>query len=1357
MSKRKITGDLAKTLSKIKNKKEAEEKKYDPAVQSAGIEKRLEASGIDATKAKDKRNLFEKAFNLPDDQNIIFDVFEIMNRPQQALFGGVMGSLEGDGFGAGALEGFKGNKDTMFKDITNEIGLTEETEGSFGLDDVVGFAGDVLLDPLDWAIPGSSMLTKFNKLDEMGDATRALDKATDAFDAYVSTGSKDFSKIKKGVDANYDALLGAKVAAQTTVEEVAEKGLRMSQKNRNLRQIAFQNIGSGFKGMLHLSDSGIEKVMSWVDARALKDLKNPDLYKPILESYKNLKSSVVKTFDMASALPKGFMQKFRGIKGKQEFTADHLARFADSTEKAITSNIQALVSKYEKVSGKPISEERMRDVLSIIYEYNIVDNAGKIDLNKLNKMNRPTEIGEIMLSSKHMVQLGLGDADKEAVELFVETFMPKWYKDNITNGTQPLFVKSSGVGYESSEAKWRISKKALLEGEGGLHSAYNQIKGLDGGDRVEKFLDMVKGGSTADELKEYNTYVQLKKELSNLQELKAKGKRFMLPEGNEFIKEYLVDTKATRQVVEEHDAKVRAIEALRAKSVAEDSEELKKMLKELDELKIKMNERLAKKDKFLADFNKNKVRIKDTMRNMEADMKRLVDSGAPDRFQFIDSFLNDDKKKITLNTSLNENTKKLIEELVSENYLDDVKTVNAGFHDFYSTIAKTISDSFGTAYFEDVFTEDYLRHTLSKEWIDSQFNSLEDMVFGTANKLEAKKASDLMGSAQTFGSRKWADAAPVANEQARGYLQWLQDSGAVTSDEQLQVLNDAKNIDLFTKDLKTTMGDMVFASTKTTSDAQVYRLILESVLLPTGDDLAKTGRTKTDFIRIMNEAKDLGVPSGFVAVESRDLAKKINDLSSYFRKTGETAEDMAALKLKLKNWLDMTEGKKIFIDKNIDRMIGRMSGKKEQSAFLNLMDSMNTVFKKFKLLSPGFQIRNIFGNTSNMWLSGMSTADVAKYTGNAHATLTKAPKLLEKIEMGGVLTEAEKIMVRNYQEFSSVGFGHMRNNLNDLDIFQNAPKGKKGVDKLIDYNMRKNQEFDLYARYALFSYGKENPNWVRDSGYTDAVDAVRNILFDYSELSVNETDYIKRLVPFYTFTKKNIAQQMRNLGKNSSRYANLMKGYNSLWESMDLEEDQIEQYKKESFWIPIPKLDKNGEYMAIKASLPIGDLGEFLSNPIQRGVSSTAPIVRAPFEMAVNRQAFSGMPITEFKGQKGYQIPEISKTFEYGLNQLGLDVPVSGAMNLGRAAYNAFTGQEEDLGTTLYEGLGKSFLSKGSPEKAQERAAYDRLDNMQNLLRYYKQEGVEIATLKDINNREKFNSMENRIRQIRALRQKKRP
>src|SRR6056300_353794 len=75
---------------------EKEQTKYDPAKQVEGYEKRLEGSGIDVEQATDKRNFVEKALNLKEDQNFFFDVFEVLRRPQQALFNGIKALQEGE-------------------------------------------------------------------------------------------------------------------------------------------------------------------------------------------------------------------------------------------------------------------------------------------------------------------------------------------------------------------------------------------------------------------------------------------------------------------------------------------------------------------------------------------------------------------------------------------------------------------------------------------------------------------------------------------------------------------------------------------------------------------------------------------------------------------------------------------------------------------------------------------------------------------------------------------------------------------------------------------------------------------------------------------------------------------------------------------------------------------------------------------------------------------------------------------------------------------------------------------------------------------------------------------------------------
>ena len=88
--------------------------------------KRLRAVGVDAEDTTDKRNAIEKLLNLKEDQNVLFDIFEALNRPQNALFTGIDYAANGGKFGEGFLEGFAGNDETTGKDLlVNNMGMED--------------------------------------------------------------------------------------------------------------------------------------------------------------------------------------------------------------------------------------------------------------------------------------------------------------------------------------------------------------------------------------------------------------------------------------------------------------------------------------------------------------------------------------------------------------------------------------------------------------------------------------------------------------------------------------------------------------------------------------------------------------------------------------------------------------------------------------------------------------------------------------------------------------------------------------------------------------------------------------------------------------------------------------------------------------------------------------------------------------------------------------------------------------------------------------------------------------------------------------------------------------------------------
>jgi ABC-type antimicrobial peptide transport system permease subunit len=79
------------------------------------------------------------------------------------------------------------------------------------------------------------------------------------------------------------------------------------------------------------------------------------------------------------------------------------------------------------------------------------------------------------------------------------------------------------------------------------------------------------------------------------------------------------------------------------------------------------------------------------------------------------------------------------------------------------------------------------------------------------------------------------------------------------------------------------------------------------------------------------------------------------------------------------------------------------------------------------------------------------------------------------------------------------------------------------VGKELDINKIKlNESMDGLNRLALLMYANDNPKYVQKLGKSNAIEAVKYALMDPSNMSDFEKNVMKKIVPFYTFTKQNL-------------------------------------------------------------------------------------------------------------------------------------------------------------------------------------------------------------------------------------------
>jgi hypothetical protein len=580
-------------------------------------------------------------------------------------------------------------------------------------------------------------------------------------------------------------------------------------------------------------------------------------------------------------------------------------------------------------------------------------------------------------------------------------------------------------------------------------------------------------------------------------------------------------------------------------------------------------------------------------------------------------------------------------------------------------------------------------------------------------------------------------------------------------------LEKSANGQLFTEYINTSFADWLNEAPRTITQSKILADIVVTGTFANEDLISATPMVQSPS-GAMVPANSLGK----VNFSKQAFLDKLDEMARY--QTNKAPFEEA------KKIIKSIQGDSLAIDANIFDLIGiNTKGSVGTEAFFKIVDETNNFFKRFKLLSPGFHMRNFVGNLFNMIVGGVDPVKALSYQGDVYKLMTTGGDLIEKTVRAGVnlatddatlltvLSADELRLFKVLKDYSFANLPKAGRMLWDLPedvtklLNENADDAKKLklYQKAFRYNAQANEVVDTYFRLQTFMFARENPEILMRYGLVNPQDLVRRIHFDPSDLSAVEKSTLRRLIPFYTFTKKNLAFQIKNLADNPRLYKQVATLFDGVWKANDIDPyTELEDFKRDQFWLPIFK-QQDGKYYALKLNLPIGDLNEFLNNPLQRAASSFTPIMRAPFELAANTQIFSGMPIQEFAGQKAYNLEFLNlinkvpgleffptRAAEYIVGQSGLDVPAALVGGTIQGVADLVSG-EAGVGELASRGLLQSAVSAGSAEKGTRNRQYQELRRLQGLLRYAKQEDIEVPTLAEVEN--KRSPLNNLIKKIR--------
>jgi hypothetical protein len=693
---------------------------------------------------------------------------------------------------------------------------------------------------------------------------------------------------------------------------------------------------------------------------------------------------------------------------------------------------------------------------------------------------------------------------------------------------------------------------------------------------------------------------------------------------------------------------------------------------------------------------------------------------------------------------------------ITKSHLDQLDTIT---NNMYSTVNDRLG--FGKEYYQPgkVITP----HQQTKE-TQELFRQFEEFRF-----LDKKLKGNVKVGAERIYQMSAYEANMMFNANAKNILK--NTNLKTIPDRYRTFLQKSSNGQLFAEYINTSFADWLSEAPRTITQSKILADIVITGTFANEDLISATPMQTLETGAVVPR-----VTPGKINFSKQAFIDKLEEMARY--QTNKAPFEEA------KKILKAIKGDSLAIDANIFDLIGvNTKGAVGTETFLKIVDEANNAFKKFKLLSPGFHMRNFIGNLFNMIVGGVDPTKALSYQGDVFKIMTNGSDLIEKTVRAGVnlatddatlltvLTADELRLFKVLKDYSYANLPKAGRMLWDLPedvtklLNQNAGDAKKLklYEKAFRYNAQANEVVDTYFRLQTFMYARENPEILMRYGLVNPQDLVRRIHFDPTDLSVVEKNFLKRVIPFYTFTKKNLAFQIRNLADNPRLYKQVATLFDGVWKANDIDPyTELEDFKREQFWLPVFR-EESGKYYALKLNLPLGDLNEFLNNPLQRATSSFTPMIRAPFELAANTQIFSGLPIQEFQGQKAYNLDFLNlvnkipgfemfptRTAEYFISQTGLDVPAALVGGTVKGIADIATGQA-GVGELAAKGALQSAVSVGSEERGIRNRQYQELRRLQGLLRYAKQEEILVPTVSEIENkRSPLNTLIKKIR-IRGL------
>lgn len=333
----------------------------------------------------------------------------------------------------------------------------------------------------------------------------------------------------------------------------------------------------------------------------------------------------------------------------------------------------------------------------------------------------------------------------------------------------------------------------------------------------------------------------------------------------------------------------------------------------------------------------------------------------------------------------------------------------------------------------------------------------------------------------------------------------------------------------------------------------------------------------------------------------------------------------------------------------------KVSDPKDVGAFLKTFDWLTSAFKSWAIATPGFHFRNFMGGVFNNFLAGVELTSYKQFR--------RADRLFQAgIEKGLSRDDAYAAIGRKYGELIQEAY-----QISDSSYAFGMPGqiGSTGVESGIG-DATNSSAWKAMRTKGTRSFVIDNPatrlnlhasemverqlrgtlafdQALKGANSDEILSAVYKFHFNYDDLSSWERGTAKRMMPFYTWTRKNIPLQIEMMLSKPQYYANIG-FFKQEMEQMSEQESLVPAWFNKTLNIRMPFQNAMGEQMYMMPQLPPTDL-QRLTNP-REFLGMLNPIVKVPAEAITQKKLYNDVPFKE-----GY-VPVPSSWNKLGIGQL---------------------------------------------------------------------------------------------------------